>query len=90
MVANWLNRIMATTLTLKNFPDALHQRLRLSAAANRRSLNKKVIVCLEGALLPERLSAEARLARVREVRASLGTSRFKARDIDEFQRQERA
>ncbi len=81
---------MATTLTLKNIPDALYQRLKLSAAANRRSLNNEVIVCLEGVLLPERLPAEVRLARVREVRASLGTSRFKARDIDEFKRRERA
>lgn len=89
MVANWLNQAMATTLTLKNIPDALYQRLKQSAAANRRSLNNEAIVCLEGLLLPERVPAEARLARVREVRASLGTSRFKAREIDAFKRQGR-
>jgi plasmid stability protein len=82
--------MMATTLTLKNIPDALYLRLKLSAEANRQSLINEVIVCLEGMLLPERLPAEARLARAREVRASLGTSRFKARDIDEFKRQDRA
>jgi len=80
---------MASTLTLKNIPDVLYQRLKLSAAANRRSLNNEAIVCLEGVLLPDRIPAEARLARIREVRASLGTSRFKSRDIDGFKRQER-
>jgi len=80
---------MATTLTLKNIPDVLYRRLKLSAAANRRGLNNEAIVCLEGVLLPDRIPAEARLARIREVRASLRTSRFKSRDIDGFKRQER-
>ncbi len=43
---------MATTLTLKNIPDLVYQRLKASAEENRRSLNSEAIVCLEMALLP--------------------------------------
>ena len=35
------------TLTLKNIPDALHARLKASAARNRRSLNSEILVRLE-------------------------------------------
>lgn len=37
-------------ITIKNLPPRLHERLRKSAAANRRSLNSEAIVCLENAL----------------------------------------
>ena len=37
------------TLTLKNIPDELHQRLKESAERNRRSLNSEILVRLEGA-----------------------------------------
>jgi len=37
MVAKWLEKAMATTLTLKNIPDAVYQRLKTSAQTNRRS-----------------------------------------------------
>lgn len=53
---------MATTLTLKNIPDEVYDRLRLSAATLRRSLNSEAIVCLESVLLPNRLAAADRLA----------------------------
>jgi plasmid stability protein len=38
---------MAKTLTLKNLPDALHDRLSAAAKRHRRSLNNEAIVCLE-------------------------------------------
>ena len=43
---------MPTTLTLKNIPDAVYARLKLSAEVHRRSLNGEAIVCLETVLLP--------------------------------------
>lgn len=36
-------------LTIKGMPDALYRRLKARAAANRRSLNSEIIVCLEQA-----------------------------------------
>ncbi len=44
---------MPTTLTLKNIPDEVYERLKVAAAAHHRSLNGEAIVCLETVLLPE-------------------------------------
>jgi antitoxin FitA len=80
---------MPTTLTLKNIPDAVYERLRASADLHRRSLNSEAIVCLESVLLPTRMSAGEQLQRARELRASLHF-RVTAKDLDAFKRQGRA
>ena len=79
---------MPTTLTLKNIPDAVYERLRASAGLNRRSLNSEAIVCLESVLLPSRMTTGEQLQRARELRASLGF-RVTARDLDAFKREGR-
>ena len=81
---------MPTTLTLKNIPDVVYQRLKTSAEANRRSLNSEAIVCLEAALLPTTPGPGERLARARELRTALLPAKFKARDIEAFKKQGRA
>jgi len=75
-----------TTLTLKNIPDVVYDRLKLSAAAHRRSMNSEAIVCLEAVLLPTKVTPAERLARARELRAGLPKGQFKVRDIDELRR----
>ena len=80
---------MATTLTLKNIPDEVYDRLRLSAATHRRSLNSEAIVCLETVLLPIKLAANERLTRARKLRSELASVKFRARDIDTLKRQGR-
>ncbi len=77
---------MPTTLTLKNIPDDVYERLKASAEAHRRSLNSEAIVCLESILLPERTSPAERLARARALRAGLPKGKFKASDIDAMKR----
>lgn len=80
---------MPTTLTLKNIPDDLHERLKRSAEMHRRSLNSEAIVCLETVLLPTKLTSSERLARARELRGALQQAKFRARDIDTLKRQGR-
>lgn len=80
---------MPTTLTLKNIPDDVYTRLKLSAAVHRRSLNGEAIVCLETVLLPAKTSTGDRLARARELRGALTPTKFKARDIDALKREGR-
>ena len=80
---------MPTTLTLKNIPDAVYQRLKLSAEIHRRSLNSEAIVCLESVLPPARLMSGERLARARQLRAALPQGKFRARDIDAAKREGR-
>jgi plasmid stability protein len=81
---------MPTTLTLKNIPDEVYERLKASAEVNRRSLNSQAIVCLESVLLQTRLAPSERLARARELRAALKPARFLSRDIDALKRAGRA
>lgn len=73
---------MPTTLTLKNVPDAIYDRLKLSAETHRRSLNSEAIVCLESVLLPTKVMPSERIARARELRATLGSAKFHAQEID--------
>lgn len=60
-----------TTITLKNIPESLHERLKESAAQNHRSLNREIIARLEAQLMPPRLDAEQKLAEVRALRQTL-------------------
>jgi antitoxin FitA len=80
---------MPTTITLKNIPDEVYDRLRLSAASNHRSMNSEAIVCLETVLLPIKLAASERMARARNLRAELIPAKFRARDIDALKRRGR-
>ena len=80
---------MPTTLTLKNIPDDVYDRLKLSAQANRRSMNSEAIVCLESVLLPTKLTPTERLARARALRMALPKGKFAARDIDAMKREGR-
>jgi len=71
-----------TTLTLKNIPDDVHERLRAAAARHRRSLSSEALVYLERVLapIPTRLAVSERLARARQLRAGLG-AQFPASDL---------
>ena len=80
---------MPVAMTLKNIPDNVYQRLRVSAQTNRRSLNSEAIVCLEAVLLPGRTTAEEVIARARAIRESLPKGKFTAKDIDAYKREGR-
>ena len=80
---------MPTTLTLKNIPDEVYDRLKAAAEAHRRSLNSEAIVCLESVLLPGRMDPGERIARARALRAALPKAKFKAREIDALKREGR-
>ncbi len=80
---------MPTTLTLKNLPDEVYNRLKASAVIHRRSLNSEAIVCLESVLLPGSLPVEERLARARRFRAALQQGAFEASELDTMKREGR-
>ena len=73
---------MPATITLKNIPDDLFARLKLSAAVHHHSLNFEVILCLETVLFPKKIAVSERLARARELRGGLIPANFKGRDIE--------
>ncbi|HLC25896.1 MAG TPA: Arc family DNA-binding protein [bacterium] len=57
-----------STLTIKNIPKELYERIRQRASEHRRSINSEVIVCLERSLLSRRLEPAELLARVDALR----------------------
>lgn len=59
------------TLTIKNIPDELYERLKQSAKQNRRSINSEVITCMEKSFLSTKFEPEEFLARVRATREKL-------------------
>jgi len=80
---------MPMNLTLKNIPDAIYDKLKNSAQAHRRSMNSEAIVCLEAVLFSARMTSTERLARARELRASLPKEKFRAKDIEAFKHEGR-
>jgi plasmid stability protein len=80
---------MAATLTLKNIPDDVYARLKYSARVHRRSMNSEAIVCLETVLLPTKLTSAERLSRAKDLRATLGNTKFRTSDIDVLKREGR-
>lgn len=80
---------MATTLTLKNIPDEVYERLKASAQSHRRSLNSEAIICLEAVLLPRKVPLTERLARASALRSGLKPANFRVRDIDALKREGR-
>jgi len=60
------------TITLKNVPDELHQRLKERAKRHRRSMNGEAIACLEQVLGAQETDPEEILRRAREFRSRVG------------------
>ena len=85
-----MEAFMAATLTLKNIPDEVYERLKASAELHCRSMNSEAIVVLESVLMPGKLPPAERLARARALRESFGKTRFRARDIDAMKREGRS
>ena len=56
------------TITVKNIPDDLYERLKVVAGTHHRSINSEVIYCLETMLKIRVLPVEERLNRIRNLR----------------------
>ena len=60
------------TLTIKNLPDELYEKIKTSAAVNRRSINQEVIFLIEQVLAANAVGQETTLEEVRALREKLG------------------
>ena len=61
------------TITVKNIPPELYERLKMSAAENRRSINSEVIVCIERGVHSRRANTpDEVLSKVHELRKKTG------------------
>jgi plasmid stability protein len=59
------------SMTIKNIPDDLYERLKESAHEHGRSINNEAIFCLKRALQGGRIDPEAFLGRVEALRSQL-------------------
>lgn len=57
-----------TTITIKNLPSMLYERLKIQAQNNRRSINNEIIFMLEQALTIPPIDVNATLERTRKLR----------------------
>lgn len=73
--------IFMPTITLKGLPEALYERLKLQAAANRRSLNSEVLVCLEHAVASQGPDAASILARIERMQENLNVQPFNEHEL---------
>lgn len=72
------------SLTLKDIPPALHERLKQRAARNRRSLSQEALACLEAASAAEPIDTKGLLAQAERFRATV--KRIRPGDIDAWKR----
>lgn len=56
------------TITLKNIPDDLYQKIKHKAQQHRRSINNEIIFCLEQTLKAQPVAVDALLEKARAVR----------------------
>jgi len=56
------------TVTVKNIPDELYERLKTVAEINRRSINSEIIVCIENAVMSRRINPDEVLENARRLR----------------------
>lgn len=66
------------TLTIKNIPEEVYERLKRRAKVRRRSINQEVIAVIERALETPPIDVDAALKRTRKIREL--TAQYRIRD----------
>jgi len=80
---------MSTSITLKNIPEPVYQRIKLAAKRHHRSMNSEIIACLEQALAPQAVDLEARLEAARKLRGQYAGPELNFDDIAQAIERER-
>ena len=78
------------SLTIKNIPDDLYDRLKQAASAHHRSVNSELIYCLESTLLPTKLTAAELTEAARALRGRVMAQSIDASEIDAAKNEGRA
>ena len=56
------------TVTVKNIPDEIYDRLKSIAEINRRSINSEIIMCIENAIISRPININELLQNARQLR----------------------
>jgi plasmid stability protein len=60
--------VCMATVTVKNIPDELYDRLKSVAEINRRSINSEIIMCIENAVISRRINLDEVIENARQLR----------------------
>jgi plasmid stability protein len=77
---------MGTTITVKNIPPELYERLKQSAALHHRSINSEVIALIEASIAAKKRKPEDFLASAKTIREKTGRYELKQEFIDRAKR----
>jgi plasmid stability protein len=80
---------MGTTITVKNIPSELYERLKLSAGLHHRSMNSEIIALMEESLAAKKRKPEDFLATARALREKVGRYGLKKEFVDRAKREGR-
>jgi len=80
---------MSTTITVKNIPTGLYERLKQSAVLHHRSINSEIIALIEERLAAKKRNPEDFLASARALREKTGRYELKKEFIDRAKREGR-
>jgi len=72
------------SVTVKNIPDDLYERLRSVAEINRRSINSEIIVCIEKAVVSHRIDVDRTLEYARRLRRVTAGHRISDEKFSQF------
>ena len=62
------------SVTVKNIPEDIYEKLKKRAHENRRSINNEIIMCIERTVKSHRINPDEFLAEVRKLRESIHVS----------------
>jgi antitoxin FitA len=60
--------VYMATVTVKNIPDELYNRLKSVAGINRRSINSEIIMCIENTVISRRINIDEVIENARQLR----------------------
>jgi len=73
-----------TTITVKNIPPLIYERLKRQAENNRRSINGEIITILEKALSIQPIDVETALENARKLRELTANNTLTTEEIEEM------
>ena len=71
------------TVTVKNIPDELYERLKTVAEINRRSINSEIIVCIENSVTSRRINPDEVLENARRLRQLTASHRISDEEFNQ-------
>jgi plasmid stability protein len=77
---------MTINLSIKGLPDAVYERLKEIAAANRPSRNGQILAILEAEVLPRRRPVQKQFVPIRAARSQVEPTAFEHDEIDHIKR----